>query len=259
MIQKVESLSPVFYWRPDEKNCLCGIIDACVDKWSWKVQVVYGISTKGIRTNFFSITDISKTISDINADDHGAYLKSRNTNKSYYFHNDQTNVVREDISGKFYYNKRLSRNTYKKVYIPLDKIVKLNLTYTKAKSFPLTRTFIKVSNPASGPRSFFVSVFYQTSAIAEKDEVLNHTFRRPKMFCKKLNVNELNAKTVYDEIKKESGEYPSSTRHVASTSTKRKSKKEQRNEHTGIVRRVISNNAAAFWSRIYKNYFVYRW
>ena len=61
-------------------------------------------------------------------------------------------------------------------------------------------------------------------------------------------MNELNAKTVYDEIKKESGEvqYPSSTRHVASTSTKRKSKKEQRNEHTGIVRRVISNNAAAF-------------
>ena len=37
--------------------------------------------SKGIRTNFF-ITDISKTsISDINAGDNDAYLKSRNTNK----------------------------------------------------------------------------------------------------------------------------------------------------------------------------------
>ena len=40
---------------------------------------------KGIRTNFFFITDISKTsISDINAGDNGAYLKSCNTNKFYY-------------------------------------------------------------------------------------------------------------------------------------------------------------------------------
>ena len=40
---------------------------------------------KGIRTNFFFITDISKpSISDINAGDNGAYLKSCNTNKFYY-------------------------------------------------------------------------------------------------------------------------------------------------------------------------------
>ena len=40
---------------------------------------------KGIRTNFFFITDISKTsISHINAGDNGAYLKSCNTNKFYY-------------------------------------------------------------------------------------------------------------------------------------------------------------------------------
>ena len=40
---------------------------------------------KGIRTNFFFITDFSKTsISDINAGDNGAYLKSCNTNKFYY-------------------------------------------------------------------------------------------------------------------------------------------------------------------------------
>ena len=123
---------------------------------------------KGIRTNFFFITDILETsISDINADYNGAYLKSRNTNKFYYCDNDRTSIVREDISGKFYYNERLSRNSYKKVYIPSDKIVKLSCTYTKANSFPLNRTVIQVSNPA----------------------ILNHILGRPKMFCKKLEKN----------------------------------------------------------------------
>ena len=90
---------------------------------------------KGTRTNFF-ITDISKTsISHINADKNGAYLKSRNINKFYYCDNDQTSIVHEDISGKFYCNGRLSQNSYKKVYIPSDKIVKLSRTYTKSKSF----------------------------------------------------------------------------------------------------------------------------
>ena len=62
--------------------------------------------------------------SDINADDNGAYLKSRNTNKFYYCDNDRTSMVREDISGKFYYNERLLQ----KVYIPSNKIVKLGRT-----------------------------------------------------------------------------------------------------------------------------------
>ena len=91
---------------------------------------------KGIRTNFFFITDILKTsIFNINADDNGAYLKSRNT-KFYYCDNNRTSIAREDISRIFYYNERLSRNSYKKVCIPSDKIVKLNRTYTKAKRFP---------------------------------------------------------------------------------------------------------------------------
>ena len=130
---------------------------------------------KGIPTNFFFIIDISRTsISDINTDENSAYLKSHNTNKFYFYDNDRTSIVRVDISSKFYYNKRLSQNSYKKVYIPSDKIVKLSLTYTKGKSFPLTRTVIQVSNPASGPPNPFAAVFYQALAIAEKDEVLCH-------------------------------------------------------------------------------------
>ena len=48
---------------------------------------------KVILTNFFFITDILKTsVSDINADDNGAYLKSRNTDKFYYCNNDRTSI-----------------------------------------------------------------------------------------------------------------------------------------------------------------------
>ena len=106
----------------------------------------------------------------------------------------------------------MSRNSYKKVYIPSDKILKLSRTYTKSESFPLIRAAIKVSNPASDPPSPFVAVFYQVSAISEKEEVSCQNskpyFRTSKNVLKKARekcVNGLNAKTVYDEINKESG------------------------------------------------------
>ena len=111
----------------------------------------------------------------------------------------------------------MSRNSYEKLYIPSDKIVKLSRTYTKAKSFLLTRTIINVSNPASGPLSPFVAVFYQASAIAEKDEVSCHgnatqnskpCFWTSKDVLQKARekcVNGLNGKTVYDKINKKSG------------------------------------------------------
>ena len=165
----------------------------------------------GIRTNFFFITDISKTsISDINAGDNAKYLKSPNTCKFYNCDNDRT----KNISGKLYYNKRLSRNCYKKVYISSVKIVRLSRTCTKAKSFSLTRTVIKVSNAASGPPSPFAAVFYQALAIAEKDEVSCHGiatrnskpyFRTSKDVLQKARkrcVYELNGKTVYDVFTK---------------------------------------------------------
>ena len=112
--------------------------------------------------------------------------------------------------------KRLSPNSYRKVYIPSDKIVKSSRAYTKAKTFSLTRTVIQISNPASGPPSPFVTVFYLASAIAEKDEVSCHGnttknskpyFQTSKVVSQKAGekcVNGLNAKTVYDEINKES-------------------------------------------------------
>ena len=53
-------------------------------------------------------------------------------------------------------------------------MVKLSRTYTKVKSFSLTRISIQVSNPASSPPSLFVVAFYQALAIAEKEEVSSH-------------------------------------------------------------------------------------
>ena len=128
IIQKVESLSPQFFTEDQMKKIASADFLIHVLTKDPKTSEYFRQSPpKGIRTNFFFITDISKTsISDINADDNGAYLQSRNTNKLYYCENDRTSIVHEDISDKLYYNER------KKVYIPSDKIVKLSRTYTKS-------------------------------------------------------------------------------------------------------------------------------
>ena len=75
---------------------------------------------------------------------------------------------------------------------------------------------MQVSNPVTGSPSTFVPVFYQVSAIAEKDEVSCHGkakqncksyFRTSKDVLQKARekcLNGLDAKTVYDEMKRES-------------------------------------------------------
>ena len=162
---------------------------------------------KGIRTNFFFITDFLETsIFDINADDNGgAYVKSCNTNNFYYCDNDQANIVREDISGKSYYKERSSRNSYKKVYTTFHKIVKLTRAYTKAKSFPLTKLSSKYQ---IGQVAFLVFLLRFSTKLQQKMtkfhitempyKVLNHIFGRSKMFWKTLDKNGLHAKTVCD-------------------------------------------------------------
>ena len=200
IIQKVESLSPQFSTEDQMKkiasaDLLIHVLTNDPERSEYFRQSL----PKEIRTNFFFITDISKTsISDINADDNGAYLKSRNTNKFFYCDNDRTSIVREDISGKFNYNERLSRNSYKKVYIPSDKIVKLIRTYTKAKRFPLTRTLSKYQIQQV---AFLVSLLWFSTKLQEllkkakyhatkmPPKILNHILGRPKMFCKKLEKN----------------------------------------------------------------------
>ena len=88
---------------------------------------------------------------------------------------------------------------------------------TASQIFKITRTVIQVSNPASGPPSPFVAVFYQASAIAEKAEVSCHgnaiqnsktyfrTFKDVSQKAREKCVNGLNVKTIYNEINKKSG------------------------------------------------------
>ena len=72
---------------------------------------------KGIRSNFFYITDVTKCpMSTITADDNGAYIKTRNTTKLYCQVGDETKGVREE-SGKFYYNVKQSYNSYERKYV----------------------------------------------------------------------------------------------------------------------------------------------
>ena len=56
------------------------------------------IPPKGIRTNFFYIANSAiplSSLADINADDNGAYLKSRIIIKPYYYGKDQINTVHQ--------------------------------------------------------------------------------------------------------------------------------------------------------------------
>ena len=104
IIQKVESFVPTnFYGRSDEKIVSANFLIHVLTNDPERFEYFRQSPPKVIRTNF-CITVISKTsISDINADDTGSYLKSRNTrNKFYYCDNDRSSIVCEDISGKFY-------------------------------------------------------------------------------------------------------------------------------------------------------------
>ena len=61
---------------------------------------------------------------------------------------------------EYYYNKRIARNSYTRVDVPLEETISVGRAYGKAKSFPLPRTVIKISYPSDGPESPFVAVVY---------------------------------------------------------------------------------------------------
>ena len=109
----------------------------------------------------------------LSSDDNGAYLKSRITIKPYYYGKDQINTVHQ-TNDEYYYNKRKTYKSYSKVTVLADNVVPLHRTYGKAKSFPLTRTIIKMSNPINGPPSPYVAVLYQAEQIIESSKNLPH-------------------------------------------------------------------------------------
>ena len=55
-----------------------------------------------------------------------------------------------------------------------DNVVSLQRTYGKAKSFPLTRTIVKMANSINEPMSPDVAIFYHAQQITESAEILCH-------------------------------------------------------------------------------------
>ena len=92
IIQRVESWSPQFCTEDQMKKIASAdFLIHILTNDSERSEYFRQSPPEGIGTNFFFLTDISKTsISDINADDNGVYLKSCNTNKFYYCDNDRT-------------------------------------------------------------------------------------------------------------------------------------------------------------------------
>ena len=130
------------------------------------------VTPKGVRTNFFYVTDSTNT--DINADDNGTYTKTRNTTKLYTIATGQVFIVHRN-DAEYYYNKRIARNSYTRVDVPLEETISVRRAYGKAKSFPLTRTVINISYPSDGPESPFIAVAYLVElTIKESTPVLPH-------------------------------------------------------------------------------------
>lgn len=177
------------------------------------------IPPKGIRTNLFYVTDSSRTsMADILADDNGAYLNSRSNKKLYFCTDGQTYIVRED-NEQFYYSIRQSFNFYSKVYVKPENVISITRKYSKAKSFPLSRTIISISNPFNGPVSPYIAVLYQAlDNISEDAKCLPHGnakklsaksyFRTSKNVLEKTKQKldgGMDPKKVYDEVNNESG------------------------------------------------------
>ena len=122
-----------------------------------KSEYYLKVTPKGVRKNFFDVTD--STNADINTDDYRAYTKTRNTTKWYTIATGQVFIVHRN-DAENYYNKRIARNSYTRVDVPLEETISVRRAYGKAKSFPLTRTVINISYPSDGPESPFVAVVY---------------------------------------------------------------------------------------------------
>ena len=177
------------------------------------------VPPKGIRTTLFYVTDISQTsMSDVLADDNGAYLKSRSNKRYYFCTNGQLHTVHVE-NGKFYYNVRLTSKSYYKVFVEQENVIVLHRSYGKAKSFPLMRTITTIFNPVNGPQSPFVAVLYQSSGnISEDSKCFPHgnsskqhersylrTSKDVLENTKKKLESGTNPKNVFDQINNESG------------------------------------------------------
>ena len=85
-------------------------------------------------------------MSNVNADDNGAYHQRKKTSRIYSYIDGKVKTVYEE-NGEYYFNKRIVFNRFVKEYIAAEKVMCLNRVYAKAKSFPLLRKIYTIANP----------------------------------------------------------------------------------------------------------------
>ena len=116
---------------------------------------------KGIRSNYFYNTDTNKgPISHIIADDNGAYVKTRNTNKLYCEVGENAHTIHMD-DNQYFYNTSNS-NTYTRSYVSINDVIMLKRSYCISNSLPLSRTIVSFTSPVDSPNIPYVAIFYQT-------------------------------------------------------------------------------------------------
>ena len=117
----------------------------------------------GIRSTYFYIADISKTsIACVRADDNVAYRNTRCTKKKYVVKDGKTYTTWEE-EGRYYFNKKVTYNSFSKVFVNISDVIQLHRSYGKAKSFSLTRIIVTMTRPINCPICPYVGVFYNAS------------------------------------------------------------------------------------------------
>ena len=185
------------------------------------------VLTKGIRSNYFYITDTTKcSMSNITADDNGAYVKTPNTNQLHCKVIENAHIVHMD-DNQYFYNTRNS-NTRTRSYVSIDEIIMFKRNYCASKSLPPSRAIVSFASLADGPNLPYVVVFYQShSNVSECATIQSHgnakrTNATSKPYYQTLNdvlaktkkflETGMQAKGVYDKINDEPcGVYASSS------------------------------------------------
>ena len=207
---------------------------------------------KGIRSNYFYNTDTNKgPISHIIADDNGAYVKTRNTNKLYCEVGENAHTIHMD-DNQYFYNTSNS-NTYTRSYVSINDVIMLKRSYCISNSLPLSRTIVSFTSPVDSPNIPYVAIFYQTHSNVSESATIESAMSKSYYWTlndvlaktKKLLKPGMQAKAVYDKIDDEPGGVSASssqaqqlrdTRQVYWQKEKESVKKEPHDDLPNVIR-----------------------
>ena len=87
-------------------------------------------------------------MSHIVADDNGAHVKTRSTNKLYCEVGENAHTVHMN-DNQYFYNTRNS-NTYTRSYVSINDVIMLKRSYCVSISLPFSRTIVSFASQADG-------------------------------------------------------------------------------------------------------------